>query len=373
MALLLTAVVSVSGPSAAAAGDPCAPFGEAGEAGRVADPTLVEVSGLATSRVHDGVLWAHNDSGADPVVHAMAVDGSDLGASEVEGATALDWEDMASRTTSTGDGELYLADVGDNGANRPSVIVYRVAEPADRPDGSGGRLRVADQTEIRYPDGPADVEAVVVDPRRGDLLLVTKSYLGRSRVLLVPEASLGRPGVVEATDVGGFQVPPQAALGLGLPGTAVTGADVTPDGQVVLVRTYQSVLAFARPPGAALADSFATDPCVAPEVDEPQGEAIAVMAAGDAYVMVSEGDRPPVHLVPIDPAASAEGTPSSTTGTTVAPVDQGASREGSAAWVVVAGAAAVLIGLVAIIRRRRRRGGRRRSERRAAPAPPAPR
>src|SRR5688572_25229164 len=64
--------------------------------GTVTDPAIDELSGLARSRSHRGVLWANNDSGDIARVFALATDGADLGTVEVSGAAALlDWEDLA--------------------------------------------------------------------------------------------------------------------------------------------------------------------------------------------------------------------------------------------------------------------------------------
>ena len=60
----------------------------------MAQPALVEASGLVASRAQPGLLWAHNDSGGAPEVFAIGEDGSDRGWS-VAGAAARDWEDMA--------------------------------------------------------------------------------------------------------------------------------------------------------------------------------------------------------------------------------------------------------------------------------------
>jgi hypothetical protein len=259
---------------------------------------------------------------------------------------------------------LYLGDIGDNAAERRSVTVYRAEEPAQRPDGTGGQLALVDATEVTYPAGPADVEALLVDPLDGDLLLLTKDLFGDTRVLQVPAASLGGDGPVAAVDVGGFQVPLDLAMGGGLPGTAVTGADVSPDGRLVVVRTYQAVLAFERPTGAPLAEAFTTPPCTAPQRAEPQGEAIAVTAAGDAYVTISEGEAPPVHRFAISAATDGDddgdddgGDRTTTSGRPSDPAPKGDDEEEVSIGVVVAvgvGVGLALTLLARLVLRRRR-------------------
>jgi hypothetical protein len=363
--MLLTCTFAPATAAPTALGAACPGAGPVAEVGTVADPALVEVSGLAASRAHDGVLWAHNDSGAGPVLHALAPDGAALGAYDVPGATAVDWEDLG-----IGPGPdpmvpvLVVGDVGDNGAQRARVSIHRVAEPAAAPGGAGGALELLDTTEVAYPDGPVDVEALVVDPELGDVLLLTKDLLGASRVLRVPAERLGAGEVVSADDVGGFQVPIDLALGGGLPGTAVTAAEASPDGRRVLVRTYQAVLAFDRPAGEPLWAAFGSPPCRAPQADEAQGEAVAFTATGDAYLTIGEGAAAPVHRVELEAApppptaTSASPTPTAPAGSADPDDADGSARstEDRGPTTVVVAAAAVLaaLGLAAAAVRRRR-------------------
>jgi hypothetical protein len=360
--LAIAAAVLV-GPAAwsntGAGDDLCAALGAPKGAGTVAEPALTEISGLAASRVHPGVLWTHNDSGGRPEVFAMAEDGTDLGAYDVDGAGATDWEDIAAGPGPDPDRSyLYAADIGDNDAVRTSVTVYRAPEPDTAPDGAGGTLRGTEAIELHYPDGPADAEALLVDPVTGTLVIVTKSYAGRSHVLEAPASVLVDDAPVTMTDVGTITIRPPLA-GVGLPGTAVTGGDVSPDGSIVLLRTYRSVLAFSRVDGQSVADALQGASCEAPQPDEPQGEAVAFASAGDAYLTVSEGSSPPIHRVALAvPAATT--VPPTTTATTTGGGDGDDGDGGTSATVVLAVgaiAAAAAVGLVLVARRRRRRPG----------------
>jgi hypothetical protein len=345
------ATAAIAHPPVVHAGEGvCARLGPVEATGSVADPGLTEISGLARSIRHVGVLWTHNDSGGDPALSAMAEDGADLGTFAVEGAAATDWEDLASGPgPDAGTSYLYAADIGDNDAERPSVTVYRVVEPAAAPSGEDGTLRGATALELRYPDGAADAEALLVDPVTGDLVIVTKSFSGNAQILRAPAAALdgGDPMVLVT----------EGELSLGLL-AAVTGGDVSPDGSIVLLRTYASVLAFPRPDGGSLVDALLGEACAAPQAQEPQGEAVAFTRAGDAYVTVSEGTHPPVHRVAIEPAE----TPTSTTtapGTTVPSPAAAAEPSTRAAPLIVAAlAVAVLAGGAVLLRQGlRRRSG----------------
>ena len=102
--------------------------------------------------------------------------GTALGAYPVTARRSTDWEDIAVGPGPDGDGDfLYVGDIGDNGAERRSVTVYRVAEPEAAPVPPGVALSGAEAIELTYPGGPVDAEALLVDPRTGDLVIVTKS------------------------------------------------------------------------------------------------------------------------------------------------------------------------------------------------------
>jgi hypothetical protein len=345
-----------------AAPDGCRGFGPGSEVGTVAEPGLVELSGLVAGRAHPEVLWAHNDSGGAPEVFALSATGAALGRYAIEGAEATDWEDIGiGPGPEEGTSYLYLADIGDNGSTREHVTVYRVVEPEAEPDGSGGSLPLVDALTIRYPDGPSDAESLFVDPLDGDLYVITKALSGMSRVLRATAEDVAAGGDITMEDVGGFQASNLADIGSGegLPATMVTGADISPDGSVVLVRTYQDVLVFERPAGRLLPEAFEEEPCSAPSLAEAQGEAIAVAADGASYTTISEGEGPPVHQFEIDPPRVDTATTEPTTSTTVvAPDEEPASEDesGDFSILLVIGFLAVAgVVLFVVVRRQSRR------------------
>jgi cell division septation protein DedD len=297
----------------------CTVFGAPSAGGSIDSTEIGELSGLAASRLHPGVLWAHNDSGDTARVFALAEDGTALGSYTVRGAEAVDWEDIAvGPGPEPGSSAVFIGDIGDNLAARTDgVTVYRVLEPDARPDGTGGELAGADTLRLVYPDGPADAEALIVDPLSGDLVIVTKDLLGNSRALTALAADLVSGTPIELSDAGPVSIDPSIGGGLvGLPSTMVTAADVTPDGRWVLVRTYQAVLAYERPEGEPLVAAFGSSPCTGPSATESQGEAIAVTSDGSAYLTASEvlgaiergelspGSPAEITRVAIDPPAA---------------------------------------------------------------------
>ncbi len=269
----------------------CAGTTTVSDAGTVSASAVTEASGIAGSHRNPGVWWTHNDSGDSARFFALSGDAHLLATVEVDGATALDWEDIAvgPPATSSGGETVYLADIGDNRRSRPSITVYRVAEPAVEFTSTPATEHVtADALTFTYPDGPHDAEALMVDPRSGDLIIVTKDWTltGHSQVFRAP-----------AGLAAGSTTALQEAATLELPvGTLVTGADVSADGSAVALRSYSGISLYRRAEGTDVWSAFAEPPCAGPAPIEKQGEAIAFAADGAAYATVSEGESPTLHL-----------------------------------------------------------------------------
>lgn len=243
-----------------------------------------EASGVVESRRSPGVLFVHNDSGDGARFFAVGPDGRDEGEFRLRGATAVDWEDIALGPCPAGSC-VYLGDIGDNAAARAEPVIYRVAEPATA---AGEVVDVAwDALPFRYPDGPHDAETLLAHPATGDLYVVTKVESGASGVyvLRAPHA----PGPARTAErVASLNLPRDA-------GQLVTGGDLHPCGDRLLVRTYLKVYEYARPAGAPFEALFAAQPRAVAFLPERQGEAVGWRADGRGYVTVSEGARPAIH------------------------------------------------------------------------------
>ncbi|MGQ0802654.1 MAG: hypothetical protein ACT4PI_02140 [Actinomycetota bacterium] len=255
-----------------------------GATGQVQSNDLTEISGIEASAISPGVLWAHNDSGDSPRVFAMTASGQHLGWFGLTGASNVDWEALSlGPGPVAGQSYLYVGDIGDNNHVRPSIVVYRVAEPAvdvNNPPGDGQTLVGVETFVLTYPDGPHDAEALLVDPVSGDLVIVTKELSGPAGEYVLP-APIANGMLTKAAD-----------LGVSL----VTAGDAAPDGGTVVLRTYGSVLLFTRPPGSSVASGFQSAPCTGASASEPQGEAITFSPDGQAYATISEGAHPPINL-----------------------------------------------------------------------------
>jgi hypothetical protein len=240
--------------------------------GQVTDPSATELSGLVRSRTQRDLLWSNNDSGAGPELYALRTDGRVAARPQVAGAEAVDWEDIATGPGANGSALLYIGDIGDNTAARPTIDVYRVAEPKVGVPATAPAARLT----LRYPDRPHDAEALLVDPIRGELVIVTK-FVGGARAYRT--SARARAGTYTLT--GG----PNVDLSF------VTAGDVSADGRIVVLRGYDRVGVWVRRGRERLTTTLARAPCVSPTslIGEGQGEAIALDRHGTSFVTVPEG------------------------------------------------------------------------------------
>lgn len=283
---------------AAACSAPSLPFARL--AGLVTSRQLGEISGLAASHAHDGVLWAINDGGNPARLYAISRRGRLLARYQVEGASNEDWEDLASFEL---DGRRYLllADTGDNGGRRRGFALHVFEEPATL---ANGTLKPAWTIRARWPDGPRDCEAVAVDAAAGQVLLVSKKRVP-PELFSLPLAD-PRGAMVEARRIGRLAGVPQVGEELRRKDpklaalfSQVTAADIAPDRRSLAVLTYGSVLFYRRSEGESWADATARAPEAHDIPPIPQAEALAWSAGGGGLYATGEFSPAPIfYLVP---------------------------------------------------------------------------
>lgn len=269
-------------PAAAAA---CPGAGAPAAAGSIAAGLLTEASGIVESGGVPGLLWVVEDSGGGRLLHAFdAASGSLRGRLVVPaGAAFTDAEDLG-RSGAPGAGTLWVADTGDNERARSAVRLVAVAEPSAAP---ASEVPVeARVLTVTLEGGPADIEALLVDPSGSEALLIGKSK-GNAPIWRV---SLGAGDAVSATRVGSVDV---AALG-----RKPSGGAVSADGTRVALRSEDAILVWERDPAQSLAEALAGAPCRLPAPDEPNGEALAF--GGRGLWTLSEGEAPSIFEIPLE-------------------------------------------------------------------------
>ncbi len=309
--VLIGALTDRSDGSAASFDEPV----ESSVVSRIADPRIVESSGLAVSSTHDDLVYTVNDSGNTAVVYAVRLStGQVVGTTRIEGPTWVDTEAMALH----GD-TLWVADTGDNAAGRSDTALYALPEP-----GPGDHVATPTRYPVSYEQGPQNVEALVVQPDSGRIMLFSKQSDGGAVLRLPKTLRAGAPNVAATTD---RPTPP-----------FTTDATSTPDGRHVLVRNY----AVVEIRDAESWQLLRTDALP----DQPQGETIAMEPSGHSYLVGSEGRNSALIRVVLDPEATVAPTPSPSS----SPSAPEQPAEGAQVpLAVVIGVGALVAGFVAVL------------------------
>lgn len=252
-------------------------------AGAVAENSLKETSGLATSVAHDGVFYGHNDAGDSSRFFAFARDGADLGTYKLADAQNVDWEDMSQGPCDTGSC-IFLGDIGDNVGDRLAYTLYRIPEPTTI--GPGEQSLTADRIVFTYPDGPHDAETLLVHPVTGVVTIVTKEGGAAKIFELAPPLTTDRTFV--AVDAG--RVEPSD-------GGKFTGGAIRPDGGAIVMRTTRGLFHYAMDPDQSAAEALAGAPCALTTPDEVNGEAVTWLPAGDGILTIGDGENPAIHTL----------------------------------------------------------------------------
>jgi hypothetical protein len=257
---------------------------------------LRESSGAAASRRQSSVVFTIEDSGNSATVFALDTTGADRGTWRITGASNVDWESLSlGPCENAGRDCLYIGDTGDNGATRPSRVIYRLAEP----NASGARDTVrAEKLRYVYADRPHDVEAMYV-ARNGDVLLITKRPLldsaRRLRPALVfslPARAWRDPERVVAQLVDSLSIVPGAQ-----PLMVITDAALSADGRHLVVRTYVQAYLFETDSVTGRVNhAVAPRVCELARLGEPQGEGVTWLTNSGRLAFTSEGAKQPLRL-----------------------------------------------------------------------------
>jgi hypothetical protein len=237
-ALGLAAFLGFFHPRSHRVGDRLVPYLE------IADSGLQELSGLVASSRYPGVLWAHSDSGNEPILYALTTEGGST-AIELQEATLNDWEAIAR----CGD-KLYITELGNNLNASKKLGVYEFIEPDPT---ESGPLKPERFIPVRYSDQEGfpptdrwhfDCEAAFCF--QGALYFVTKNrpafrvfvQEGGANLYRLDMQNLSQDNVLRRVD---------SIDGLG---GWVTGADISADGRwlaVLIESPQQSIWLFQRP------------------------------------------------------------------------------------------------------------------------------
>ena len=241
----------------------------------ISDSRITESSGLAPDPGASG-YWTVNDSGDSGVAYGVSPEGAITGELQFR-ASPVDVEAVAMH-----EGRLYVADIGDNSADRERITVYYFND-----------AQADDQTaayrawEFRYPDGAHDAETLLVN-NEGRLFIVTK---GASGAVYAGPQSPKRTAVNELVRVGDAP-------------SAVTDGTFLPSGDRIALLTAFGTIEILN------AETYETIGSVSVPAQE-QPESLAVSLTGKSLLVGSEGEDSPVYAIPM-PDGNSTATPSAT-------------------------------------------------------------
>lgn len=228
-------------------------------------PGIPEASGIADSKSHPNALWVIEDSDNPPQLILLGHDGKVQQKLDVQGATNRDWEEVVLSGS-----QLYIGDIGDNAQTHASYKIYRMPEPAT----GATEISAFETIRFRYSDGSHDAEAFLVDPKTGDIYVITKRDAASTVFKIAYPYSLTEINVAEKTGELSF--------------AGVVSASLAPDGSQILVKTYDAIYSFPRLNKEPLSAALKRTPSQVPYQKEPQGEAVCYKLDQSGYFTLSE-------------------------------------------------------------------------------------
>jgi hypothetical protein len=235
------------------------------------DERLPEASGLASSVVNPGYMWAQNDGQNPSEVFLIDTTGQVRMICKLP-VDNRDWEDVA-----VGPGPdsnktyVYVGEIGDNNAVYDTKYIYRFEEP--RADTGGQSVTLTDTLKIQMSDGKRDTETMMIDPVTNDLYLISKR-----------EDSVGVYKVAQP-----FSNELMTAQKVGvIPYSKIVAGSFSHDGTEILLKDYDHVYYWKRSKNEPLEQVLLRQPQELPYEREAQGEAITWTLDRSGYYTLSE-------------------------------------------------------------------------------------
>jgi len=259
--------------------------------GQIESSTINEASGIIASRISEGVLWTHNDSGGEPEVYAISNEGFILSAVKINGiqhpaskTTSIinrDWEEIAIGPGPKDETDyLYIGDIGDNNAIHGTYFIYRIEEPYIEVDQDSSHITIqnAETIAYKYEDGARDAETMFVDPNSGDIYIVSKR-----------EDSVGVYRIEYPHSTSEVLTAQKVAT---LPFTSAVAGDISPEGDEIIIKNYLQIFYWTVGEDESIETALQRTPAILPYSPEPQGEAVCFDPENLGYYTLSEEPLP---------------------------------------------------------------------------------
>ncbi|WP_433382136.1 hypothetical protein ACQPZX_18375 [Actinoplanes sp. CA-142083] len=244
---------------------------------RVEDRRMTELSGLVATESGYVVV---NDGSDDPAARKIFYLDKKCQVTRTVSypSRPRDTEDMGLAP----DGTLWVADIGDNDANRDTVGLWRLPPGAKKPE----------LFRLSYPDGAHDAEALLITPA-GTPIVVTKTVAEAGVYEPVGALRAGRTTALKRLASVTLPITTTSNPFSFAGGLVITGGAVSPDGRHAVLRTYADAFEFDVVGGDVAGAITKGDPRQIPLPNEPQGESVAYTPDGTAILTISEVSRQP--------------------------------------------------------------------------------
>jgi hypothetical protein len=228
----------------------CPAWGTGESAGVLDVDMLPEASGIAVSRAFENTLYHINDSSYGSSFYLTDLRGGNTRQVQIEDfvKSRHDPEDVSVGPCDGNTTCLFVGDIGDNRTIRDRVRIYVIKEQA-----FGDSVHSYRRVLVRYPDGPRDAESLAVHPN-GDIYILSKEAdISSFRFAPARLYRLGRSAweddadpekVHELSFVGELDLLTLSQGRSLLLGWIPTSMDIAPDGQRLLVLTYDNAFEF---------------------------------------------------------------------------------------------------------------------------------
>lgn len=247
---------------------------------------IIEASGIVSSYKHSGHFWIHDDGGRG-IIYLLNPAGNAIGSIAIKSMFGIsDLEDIALFVDPiTSKSYIYVGDIGDNNAVRDIKTIFVFEEPEIHQLNPQTNAGVVPQLNIRfrYPDGKRDAESVMVDPRNGDVFIVSKREANVN--VYVAKTPLSDTTVITLTKLGS------------VPYRFITGADISADGSEILLRDYEKAYYWQRLPNETIAQTLSKNAQCLAIIAEEQGEGICFARDGSSFHTISERVRRPEEYI----------------------------------------------------------------------------
>jgi len=237
---------------------------------------LKEVSGLASSVNNPGLLWAHNDSGNGPDIFLIDTDLSIRQRYVLAGVENRDWEDIVvGPGPDSSKNYLFVAEIGDNEAVFPVKYIYRFEEPVfNEQQQQPVAIEEFETITFRLPGGQKDTEALLVDPRTKNLMVVSKREEPVNVYLIEYPYSTNDTITAEQITT--------------LPLTQIVAGSFSADGNEILMKNYNHIYHWKNSSNVSVVELLKQQPKEIPYIIEPQGESITWAYDDSGFFTISE-------------------------------------------------------------------------------------